>query len=72
MKIDDETTYRGVWLEQVGMVFIPPSYQQWHPKRTHSTGGGKQSISIIKTLTEYSLSKTPKDAGYIGLCALLL
>ena len=38
-----DTTYRGVWLEQVGVVFIPSSYQQWNAKWTHSTGGKKQT-----------------------------
>ncbi len=50
-----KTTYRGVWLEQVGVVFIPSSYQQWNAERTHSTGGKKTRQIQSKIATEYIL-----------------
>lgn len=47
-------TYRRIWLEQIGVVFIPSSYEQWNPERTYSTkdkGKGKILMSVVQKNT---------------------
>lgn len=48
-------TYRGIRLEQVGVVFIPASYEQGNTERTHSTGGGKKYISVTSEWQDFIL-----------------
>lgn len=55
-KKDGNKTYRWVWLEEIRVVFIPASYEQWNTKRTHSTGGKKSNQKLLSQLHMRNLS----------------